>query len=383
MKRSVALLAACLTMLGVARAAETGVTDKEILIGSFAPLTGPSYLYGKLPMNGIEAYFAKVNEEGGVFGRKLRLVRQDDFCKPEGAIAAVKKLIFSDGVFMIHGAGCSAATLAAKPEIVKAQVPFVVFGATADEITSPPSPGIFTTQLTSAIESRVQLRRAFALDQRKIAIVWQRDSWGQSRFDPLIEAMKEAGVKPVAIEELSVDANDASAQVLRLREAKPDAVMLLLYPKPAAVLLRDAFKFGVKAKWIGQSGINDLIAFRNQVGNDDAVKDFVTISPLKYQPADPEMADWSARIKKMFPADDLSIFNLQGIGSAEVVVEALRRAGPDLTREKFVQAFGSLKDFKTQVFSGPITCNSPKSHQCNESPAWMALINGKPTILDK
>ena len=71
-----------------------GISDTEIRIGAFGPFAGPVYLYGKLVMNGVESVFDKVNAEGGVHGRKLVLVREDDNCKPEGAIAAVKKLAY-------------------------------------------------------------------------------------------------------------------------------------------------------------------------------------------------------------------------------------------------------------------------------------------------
>ncbi len=92
-------------------AAEQGVTDNEILVGSVGVMTGSYYIYGKLTMNGLDAVFDKVNEAGGVHGRKIRLIREDDFCKPEGAIAAVKKLTYEHKVFAIVGGACSNAMI--------------------------------------------------------------------------------------------------------------------------------------------------------------------------------------------------------------------------------------------------------------------------------
>jgi branched-chain amino acid transport system substrate-binding protein len=93
------------------------------------------------------------------------------------------------------------------------------------------------------------------------------------------------------------------------------------------------------------------------------------------------MAAWRERIQRLFPNDALSVFNLIGIGSGMVVVEALKRAGPDLTRAKFLEALGSIKDFKTGIYPGPITCNPPRSNQCNQSPAWIKLSDGKVTFV--
>src|SRR6185437_3304862 len=93
--------------------AEVGVTDTEILIGALGVLTGPLYHNGKTIYDGVETVYNEVNAAGGINGRKIRYVREDDACKPDQAVPAVKKLIYEDKVFMIHGAGCSNASLAA------------------------------------------------------------------------------------------------------------------------------------------------------------------------------------------------------------------------------------------------------------------------------
>jgi branched-chain amino acid transport system substrate-binding protein len=364
-----------------AGAAEQGVTKDEILVGSVGVMTGPYYIYGKLTMNGLDAVFDKVNEAGGVHGRKLRLVREDDFCKPEGAIAAVKKLIYDHKVFAIIGGACSNATLAAKPEIVRAGIPFNVFAAVADGISSPPSPNIFTTTLTAAIESRSQLKWALDKGAKRIAIVAQHDAWGRSRYEPLIAAMKAKGMTPVADEEMTLDTNDATTHILKVMKGKADAVIMILYPKPGAVLVRDAIKLGYKPLWIGQTAINDWDNFEGQVGIKGSLKNFFTITAVLYQPNDPEMKEWTGRIKKLFPNDNLSVFNQLGIGAAQVFVEALKRAGPNPTRASYLKAMGSIKGFKTDVHPGPITCNPPKSHQCNQSPAWLGEVDGKVKLI--
>ena len=361
--------------------AEQGVTDNEILVGSVGVMTGPYYIYGKLTMNGLDAVFDKVNEAGGVHGRKLRLIREDDFCKPEGAIAAVKKLIYDHKVFAIVGGACSNATLAAKPEIVRSGIPFNVFAAVADGITAPPSPNIFTTQLTAAIESRSQLKWALDKGAKRIAVVAQHDAWGRSRYEPLIAAMKAKGITPVADEEMTLDTNDATTHVLKAMNGKADAVIMILYPKPGAVLIRDAVKLGFKPLWIGQTAINDWDNFEAQVGIKGSLKNFFTITAVLYQPNDPEMKEWTGRIKKLFPNDKLSVFNLLGIGAAQVFVEALKRAGPNPTRASYLKAMGTIKGFKTDVLAGPITCDPPKSHQCNQSPAWLGEVDGKVKLI--
>jgi branched-chain amino acid transport system substrate-binding protein len=358
-------------------AQEPGLTPSEIRIGTFGALTGPGYLYGKLVMNGVEIVFDEVNSSGGIHGRRLVLVREDDRCDPAAAIAAVQKLIYQDEVFALIGGGCSNATYAARDTIEKAKIPTLIFASVHDGITTPPAENIFSTALTSSIESQAQLAFALQQDAKRIAVISMRDSWGRARYAPLIEAFKAKGVTPVADEELSPDANDATAQVLRLKQANADAVIMLLYPKPAAIFMRDAHKLGFKPLDIGQSGIADPIAFEEQVGVPGATANFRTISMVKYTPDDPAVDKWRKLIEAKFPGDRLSVYNLFGVGSAQVFIAALEAAGANPTREGLVRAFANIKNLHTDVYPGPITC-SLADHRCNKNPAWLAKAPGGP-----
>ena len=247
-----------------ARANEPGITADGIRIGTFGALTGPGYLYGKLPMNGVEVVFDEVNAAGGIHGRKLQLVREDDRCDAASAIAAIQKLVHQDQVFALIGGGCSNATFAAREAIETAKIPTLIFASVHDGITVPPAPNIYSTALTSSIESEAQVLFAQQQGAKRIAMISMKDAWGRARYAPLMEILKTKGITLVADEELSPDANDATAQVLRLKAANADAVIIVLYPKPAAVYIRDAQKLGFKPLNIGQSGIADPAALRSR-----------------------------------------------------------------------------------------------------------------------
>jgi branched-chain amino acid transport system substrate-binding protein len=358
-----------------------GVTKDTITIGVFGPLTGPSYLYGKLFFNGMEVVFDKINAAGGINGRKLQLVREDDRCDPAAAIGAVKKLISEDQVFSISGGGCSNSAFAARGEIEQAGVPWVA-SAVHTGITRPIAPNIFSTSLTSPIESAAEVEYVQNHGYKRVAIVAMHDSWGRTRYEPLIQILKERGITPVADEEVTPDANDATPQVLRLKQANPDAIIMLLFPKPGAVFVRDATKLGMKLPIIGQTSISDPVAFEEQVAMPGATSNFVTITQVRYTPDAPEMADWRKAIEARFPGDRLSTFNLTGIGHAQVIVEALRRAGPDLTRESFIAALTTLRDFHTDTYGGGITCTK-EENRCNKTAVWVHKEPGGPVkIID-
>jgi branched-chain amino acid transport system substrate-binding protein len=143
------------------------------------------------------------------------------------------------------------------------------------------------------------------------------------------------------------------------------------------VFIRDSQKLGFKPLNVGQTGIADPAAFEEQVGVPGATASFRTISMVKYTPDDPAVDKWRKMVEAKFPGDRLSVFNLFGIGSGQVLVEALKRAGKDITREKVITALAGLKDFKTDVYPGPISC-SETDHRCHKTPAWLAKEPGGP-----
>jgi branched-chain amino acid transport system substrate-binding protein len=380
--RRTSLLATALMLAGgaiiaaPAQAQEVGVTDTTVRIGQLGALTGPGYLYGKIIMDGAEIIYQEVNKAGGIHGRKIETVRQDDRCDPATAIAAAKKLIFDDKVFMIHGGGCTNASVGAFPEIKAANIPWVIFASVGDSLTSPPSPHIFTTALSASIESVSQLEFALQKGAKRIAVISQRDAWGRSRYQPLMEAFKQKGITPVADEEIIGEANDATPQALRLQAAKADAVLMVIYPKAAAAFLRDAHKIGYKPIAIGQTALGDLPVLTKQVGVPEAMSNMFAISHVRYMPEDAEMAQWRKLFSEYFPRETMSLYHILGIASAKVVVEVLQRAGKDLTRESFRAQMAKLTNFDTGIYPGPITCTE-QDHQCHKSAAWVALVDGK------
>jgi branched-chain amino acid transport system substrate-binding protein len=114
----------------------TGVTSDKIKIGIFAPLTGAIALYGKAA-HMAESIFKNINKSGGINGRQIEVVLEDDACDPIKGVAAVKKLIYQDKVFMLFGGMCTNVCLAAKKDIVATETPYVVLGAAGHSITSP------------------------------------------------------------------------------------------------------------------------------------------------------------------------------------------------------------------------------------------------------
>ena len=364
----------------ISAAAEVGVTDTTIKIGTFGAMTGPYYIYGKVIMDGAQLVFNEVNAKGGIHGRKIEYVREDDRCDTATAIVAAKKLIFHDKVFMLNGGGCSNPSIAARPEIEKANVPWVVLTSIGEQIYTPVAPYIWTVGMSATIESYAQVEHAMRQGKKRIAIIAMHDAWGQGRYDPMLEHFKKNGITPVIDVEITDNANDATAQVLKLKQANPDAVMMLLYARSAAVYLRDAHKLGFKPYTVGTSATGDLLKLSEQVGIPEALENLVSLSIVNFVPGDPEMEKWKSLLQKHYPGDELQVNHLIGVGSGSAIVEVLQRVGRNLTRERFGEEMTKLTNWRSPVHAGPITCTQT-DHRCNRYPGWVKLDVAKKQVL--
>jgi len=370
-----ATLGALFAVAGVS--AEPGVSKDTIRIGMFGPLTGPVAMYGYPINNGAIAIYKKINDEGGINGREVEIFHEDGACDPAKTRAAVKKLIAREDVFMIHGGNCSAAVFAAREEFIDNQVPFMVMAATQDSISTPVNRYIFTTTLTGTDDGGIMLRFVNSMPNvKRIAIVRHPDEWADSRMKALAAGVKDSTLEVAANEVLERKASDATAQVLKLKEAKPDVVLMFLYPAEAAVFLRDARKYGLAGPVVGAFSVSDLLDLAERAGGLDMVKDVYATSYLAGPIGSPAMSEFTNIYRKYFPNDKLSSSSFSGMSSAYAVIDALRRAGPDLTREKFIDALEATRE----AFAGPAYCKisfSKSDHRgCKNGQVW-TVRNGQ------
>jgi branched-chain amino acid transport system substrate-binding protein len=361
--------------------AETGVTKDEIKIGGVGPLTGPLSNLVSPALNAIEAVFDEANKAGGVNGRKVVYVVEDDECLPSKGVGAVKKLIYEVQPFMIVGGGCSNASLAQKPEIVAAKIPWLIVASTADSLTEPPNPYIFTSMSAAWMEVYGALQHLLDQGKQRIAVVWQGDAWGKARIEPLRQAMKSKGIEPVAVEEVAIEPTDLTPTVLKLQQANADGVVLLLFPKAAVPYLRDAYKFGFQPLTTGGSPLAEIDVIAKGVGTPDAVKNFRAVSPAGFGADDPQVAKWKAIIEKRFPNDRFNVVHMFGVAAAQFTLEALRQAGPEPTREGLVKVMSTLS-MQPDTYAGPLKC-TPEDHQCHRTLGIFALKDGRVTGIGK
>lgn len=355
---ALAALVLVLAPAPVAHAADPGVTDTELHIGQFAAYTGPASFWGIGQRDSAAIYFDEVNAAGGVNGRKLRFTTEDDECKPAKVVSVVRRLIGA-GVFAIFGGNCSNVVPVGLPAAIQAQVPVLVPSASTDRVTNPFSHYVFRTGvLSDGLQPRGLVDLALnVLKARRVAILNQSDEMGKGGSNFLLDSLAKAGVKPVAHEQYNVGDTDFTAQISRLKEAKPEVTFLYGLVKEPVIILRQAHELGFKTQWVGSTGTS---APSLMVAAGDGAVGLISTSITAVLPEGDSAPMQELRRKyearygkkpgKPGPEDVL------GYHAAIVFVEGLKRAGRDLTREKLIAALESLKNFDTgfvppQVFS--------------------------------
>ena len=373
---AIAMAAAFLACGVYAARAEEGVTNTTIKIGMFGPLTGATSVYGYPINNGAIAVYNDVNEKGGINGRKIEIVHEDGACDPAKTRAAVKKLIARDQVFMIHGGNCSAAVFASREEFIENKVPYMVMAATMDKISDPTNRYVFTTTLPGSRDSGIILNFLKSMPNvKKFAIVKHPDEWAEAKASAIVKNYQAAGLELVTTVEFERKASDATAQVVRLQNSGADVIVTLLYPPEAAVFLRDALKYGLKGPFLGTVGTQDLKDLADRAGGPAALANFYTASFLRQGPDHPDMKQYADLMKKYFPNDRVTALNFYGMSGAYTIVDALKRAGKDVTRDKVIEALEQTKD----GFAGPGACKvnfTPQNHiGCLEGTMWKLVAN--------
>jgi branched-chain amino acid transport system substrate-binding protein len=368
MLRKMVFLGATATAAAMAYA-DTGVTPATIKIGVFGELTGPAAVFGYANSGAIMIY-RDVNDKGGIHGRKIEVVHEDGACNPAKTLAAVKKLIHQDQVFMLHGGVCSNAVLAAKEEIVSNKVPYMVMAAAVPAITEPVTKYMFTTTQTTTGQAQTVARFVASMpDPKRVALIYHPDDWGNAMIKPLVSVFESVGVKPVATEVMERGATDSTAQVLKLRSAKADVIVVFMYPAESAIFIKDAKKYGLNARFLG-NGTTDFQDMAKRAGGYDVIKDLYAPAFLAGPVGSTKMKPFEEMLRKHFPSDRVQALSFFGTAGAVAVVEALRRAGPDLTRDKLVAELEKLQNTDTGSHFCKISFSASDHQGCKEGTMW-------------
>jgi len=364
-------LAASLLIGAAAGAQEPGITDKAIKIGIFGPLSGPNMAYGFDVVNAAKMYYDKINKEGGIHGRKIEYVVEDDRCNANDLVAAVKKLVEQENVFMLNGGSCSAAVVAAKDYVVRNKVPYLMLNASGDGALFPPTDYIFGAYsiLQYAVGGAMVEFAAKQFGAKNVAYINHDDAYGAWNLEGSKKDAEVNGVK-LSVESINPGINDVTAPFLKVRAANPDAILLVTYARPAALLIKKAAEMGFnKPIILSVTGTASLNQLAENVGK-DALKNFYTQEVMIDSPGGAKLKPIYDMYKAAYPdlaakPDHPQTYMPYGIPPAMSLVKALQDAGPNPTREKVLAAL-KTQDFDSGVMAGRMQFG-PEQRAANRS----------------
>ncbi len=358
----------CTTMLiAVAEAlgADPGVTDKEIKIGNIMPYSGPASSYGTIG-RGISAYFKKLNEEGGINGRKINIISYDDGYSPPRAVEQARRLVEQDRVLFIFQPLGTPSNSAIWKYMNDKQVPqlFVASGATkwGDPTGHPWTMGWQPTYQTEAhIYAEYLLKNRPAA---KIAVLYQNDDFGKDYLKGLRDGLGTAAAKMI-IAEQSYEVSDPTvdSQMVNLKKSGADVFLNISTPKFALQAIKKAADLGWKPFQILTNVATSLATVMTPAGT-DASKGIISAFYLKdYDDPqwkdDPATREWLAWMKKYYPDGNLhEQFNIYAYCVSQTLVQVLKQAGNNLSRANVMKQAANLRDLRLPMLLPGIKINT-------------------------
>jgi len=330
---------------------DPGANDKEIKIGHINPYSGPASAYGTIGKS-IAAYFKKVNDEGGVNGRKINFISYDDGYSPPKTVEMARKLVEQDEVLLVFQPLGTPPNSAIHKYMNAKKVPqlFVATGAT--KWNDPKGyPWTMGWQPNYQTEGTIYAQHILKnKPNAKIAVLYQNDDYGKDYLKGFKDGL---GAKAAMIvKEVSYEVADPTvdSQIVQLQSSGADTFFNITTPKFAAQAIRKAYDIG----WKPTHYLNNVSASIGTVlkpaGLDKSVG-LITTQYLK-DPTDKAWAsdkavvDWTAFMKKYYPDGSLvAAENFYGWNVAQTMVQVLKQAGDNLTRENVMKQAASLKDF--------------------------------------
>jgi ABC-type branched-subunit amino acid transport system substrate-binding protein len=337
----------CILIAGAASPAHgqsvPGVSESEILVGSCSALEGPSHFLGVETVTGAKAYFNLINEEGGVNGRKLKLISADDSYDPAKTQACFDHLM-SEKVFALGFFVGTPTAVKYVPMADSAKIPLVGLFTGAQTLYVPLRHWIVNVRASYFDETREQVDGLWkTLGYKKIGVIYPEDAFGTTVLEGVKAALKERGVEPAAVASYQRQTAQVGGAIDTVRAANPDAVVVVGPANTVAPILKQAHAKGWKPLFLTVSfvGTDELIS---EAGQDVEGVVITQVVPPYYMTEFKSVALYRRALGKYFPSEQPNFVSLEGFVDAMVLVEGLKRAGKDLTREGLIHAIESIHD---------------------------------------
>lgn len=324
---------------GATSSSSVGVTSNSVTFGQTVPYSGPAALYGESGA-GVKAYFAMVNAQGGVNGRKLKLISLDDQYLPPVAVSQTRKLVSQElAEVAVNGSATTKAVL----NVLNPQGIPIVGPQTGATYLFQNTPSIlFNVWPHYTIEGKLLGSFAQKLGLKKVGVLYQNDDFGKSLYAGVLQS----GLKPAKAISYDPSQTDFSPDAQEMKSAGVDGVIILAIPKPTISFLNSMAAVNLKpVRLMSQvSAIPQSFSASPQEFPGSYVGAF--IPPLQ-DTSNPQVSQFLSAMHKYEPGAPASIFAAWGWTEAQVAVAGLKHVTGKLTRASYIKGLESIKNLQT------------------------------------
>lgn len=343
---------------------EQSAADREILIGNVMPYSGALGAFGAIG-RAEAAYFAMINDHGGINGRKVRFISYDDGSDPAAAVDLTHALVERDNVLLMFGSFGTPGNLAVRTYLNDRKIPQLFVASGDSELNNPNAfPWTIGWQPSFRSEGRIYANYIQAFyPGKKIVALWQNDQFGRELFKGLEEGLGD--LARMIIVDIAYEMSDEhlDTHVAILKHSGADIFVFAGIPANAAQAIRKAADLNWHPVLLLNDSAASIATALKPAGLDNSVG-VISTSFLKdmNDPAwkdDPATNDWLSLMGRYYPAgekDDIS--TLYGYAAAETLAHVLKQCGDDLSRENIIRQATALKDYKGSVLLPGITINT-------------------------
>jgi ABC-type branched-subunit amino acid transport system substrate-binding protein len=328
-----------------------GVTDTEIRIGQTMPYSGPLSAYGTIG-RAEAAYFAMINEQGGVNGRKLRLVSLDDAFSPPKTVEQIRKLVEEEQVLLLFQTLGTPTNTAVHKYVNQRKIPHLFLATGATKWGDPANyPWTMGWQPTYQHEARTYARYILQnLPGARVAVLYQNDDFGRDYLKGLRDGFGDKA-KQMMVREMSYEPSDPTvdSQIVALEASGADTLITLAAPKAAAQAIRKVSGMGWKPTHFLTSVSTSVESVLKPAGLDNA-KGIVSVGYVR-DPSDPQykgdkgVEEYFAWMRKHYPeGNPYDGLNSYAYSVAQTLVHVLRQCGDDLSRENVMRQAANIRD---------------------------------------
>lgn len=368
---SLVLLTAMAATTAVAQS--PGVSDSEIVFGQTAAIAGPARALGVGMRAGITTAFEEANRAGGVHGRRLRLVTVDDSYEPEAAIENTKHLIEDEKVFALIGSVGTPTSRVSEPIATAAGVPFIGAFTGTGALRKRYRPNVINIRASYAQETEEIVERLTKdLGIERIAVFFQDDSYGQSGLAGVRAALEKRNLTLAGEGSYIRNTTAVKTALLKIRDANPEAIVIIGAYQPSAVFTKWARKLGLKAVIVNISFVGSA-ALAAELGAEGKNVVVSQVVPFPGDTSLPLIRQYQDALATYSEIADPDFVSLEGYLVGRVTIEALERTGRNLTRDAFVDAFAMSKPYD---IGGVLVTFGPYDNQGLDS-VFMTMIDGK------